>query len=294
MVRAVRAVAQPLPPHANEVARGERFEFGANWSAFLEVLNDDRIAEAERSLREMLNVESLESRSFLDVGSGSGLFSLAALRLGAERVHSFDFDPQSVACTKELRRRYFDGDPRWTVEQASVLDEDYMTRLGAWDVVYSWGVLHHTGDMWRALDLVQRNVDAGGLLFISIYNDQGGRSRVWRAIKRTYNRLPAALRAPFTILVMGPLELAKLGRSVVSSDPGAYVRRWTDYKKSRGMSALHDIVDWMGGYPFEVARPGEIFEFLHGRRLMLDRLSTVGPYSGCNQYVFSRPLDADG
>lgn len=117
--------------------------------------------EAKSSLRRMLNVESLEGKTFLDVGSGSGLFSLAARRLGA-KVHSFDYDPKSVACTRELKRRYFPEDPQWTIEEGSVLDRDYLTRLGQFDVVYSWGVLHHTGAMWEALGNVAPLVAGGG------------------------------------------------------------------------------------------------------------------------------------
>ena len=135
--------------HQAEVASGERFEFGANWAQFLEVLNDERIALAEHSLRNMLGVDTLnelarvllpggvdtlKGQRFLDVGSGSGLFSLVARRLGAS-VHSFDYDPQSVACTTELRRRYFPGDAEWTVEQGSALDNDYLGKLGTWDIV---------------------------------------------------------------------------------------------------------------------------------------------------------------
>src|SRR5918911_286314 len=128
---------------ALEVARGERFEFGRNWAKFLALLNEQRIADAENSLRQMLECEDLKGRSFLDIGSGSGLFSLAARRLGA-RVHSFDYDPHSVACTMELRRRFCPEDAAWTVETGSALDADYLKRLGRFDVVYSWGVLHHT------------------------------------------------------------------------------------------------------------------------------------------------------
>src|SRR5712691_3865602 len=118
-----------------------RFEFGKNWTAFLSVLNDESIAIAEASLKRALRVESLRGKTFIDIGCGSGLFSLAAVRLGAS-VHSFDYDPRSVACTAELKRRYFPTHPNWTVEQGSVRDEQYMQKLGQFDVVYSWGVLH--------------------------------------------------------------------------------------------------------------------------------------------------------
>src|ERR1700704_486469 len=114
-----------MSSHALEIAQGKRFEFGKNWSRFLTLLDDSRIARAEESLKMMLQVEDLEGKSFLDIGSGSGLFSLAARRLGA-RVHSFDYDPHSVACTRELRSRYFPDDPQWTVEQGSALDEEYL------------------------------------------------------------------------------------------------------------------------------------------------------------------------
>src|SRR2546426_1571009 len=137
--------------HSEEILGGGRFAFGENWARFLALLDDQRIRDAEESLQSKLEVENLAGKSFLDIGSGSGLFSLAARRLGA-RVHSFDYDPQSVACTAELRRRYFPGDERWTIEGASVLDAAYLASLGPFDVVYSWGVLHHTGHMWQALE----------------------------------------------------------------------------------------------------------------------------------------------
>src|SRR5262249_10592252 len=156
-------------------------------ASFLGVLTEARIQEAERSLKEMLGAERVAGAAFLDAGSGSGLFSLAAMRLGARRVHSFDFDPDSVACARELRRRYFPDAENWTVERGSVLDPDYLDRLGQWDIVYSWGVLHHTGRMWEALGLVISRVKRPGLLFVSIYNDQGQVSSAWRLVKRFYN-----------------------------------------------------------------------------------------------------------
>src|SRR5688572_25243347 len=151
--------------HRDEVQAGERFTFGANWRRFLRLLDERRIERAEQSLCEMLECTRLDGRTFLDAGSGSGLFSLAARRLGASVV-SFDYDPQSVACTAELKRRYFPGDTNWTVLEGSVLDEAFVRSLGQFDIVYSWGVLHHTGSMWRAIDVAQSAVRPGGRFFI--------------------------------------------------------------------------------------------------------------------------------
>jgi 2-polyprenyl-6-hydroxyphenyl methylase/3-demethylubiquinone-9 3-methyltransferase len=273
--------------HRQEVARGDRFEFGENWSRFLHVLDEARIVAAEDGLRAFLERDRLDGLSFLDIGSGSGLSSLAARRLGA-RVHSFDYDPQSVASTAELRRRYFDGDAAWTVERASALDAAYLASLGTFDIVYSWGVLHHTGDMWRALELAAAPVAPGGQLFIAIYNDAGSQSRRWRGLKRLYNRLPRVARTPFALLVSVPEEAKALARAVVSGRPGDYVRSWTGYRSRRGMSRWHDIVDWVGGYPYEYARPEEIFDFYRARGFSLTRMKCGAVGLGCNQFVFHR------
>ena len=271
--------------HANEVARGERFEFGENWSRFLAALDDDRIREAEDSLRRMLETDSLAGRSFLDIGSGSGLFSLAARRLGA-RVHSLDYDPRSVACTAELRRRYFPEDPEWRVEEGSALDESYISSLGRFDVVYSWGVLHHTGQMWRGLANAALPVADGGRLFVAIYNDTGSQSERWKWIKKTYNRLPRPLRSPFALAMMAPEEAKALLRSLARLRPSEYAARWTRYDQNRGMSRWHDIVDWVGGHPYEVAKPEEIFEFYKSRGFTLTKMKCGGVGLGCNEFVF--------
>lgn len=270
--------------HGHEVAAGDRFRFGANWQRFLTVLNEARIAEAERSLQRMLRRESLQGLRFLDIGSGSGLFSLAARRLGAS-VHSFDYDPQSVACTTELRRRYFPEDAQWRVEAGSVLDADYMQRLGQFDVVYSWGVLHHTGGMWQALANAGQRVQAGGQLFIAIYNDQGPWSRRWTSIKRIYNRLPKGLRGAYGTLVMGGRELKFLAGALLRFRPGEYLRTWTQYDSNRGMSKWYDLIDWVGGYPFEVATPEQIFEFYRERGFTLQQMTTCAGGIGCNEFV---------
>lgn len=275
-----------MKTHANEVDKGERFEFGANWAQFLNVLNDERIELAEQSLRTMLGVTDLEGKRFLDVGSGSGLFSLVARRLGAT-VHSFDYDPQSVACTSELKRRYFPDDPDWVIEQGSVLDKDYLQTLGQWDIVYSWGVLHHTGAMWQALENVIPSVHQRGTLFIAIYNHQRVMTPVWTWVKRTYNRLPLGLRW----LVLGPALIRLWGpRTVYDLLRGKPFYTWRHYAEhsSRGMSAWRDVVDWVGGYPFEVAKPEEVFRFYLDRGFVLRNMVTCGGGLGCNEFVFAR------
>jgi 2-polyprenyl-6-hydroxyphenyl methylase/3-demethylubiquinone-9 3-methyltransferase len=236
-------------------------------------LNEARIAQAETSLQRMLRVDTLSGCRFLDAGSGSGMFSLAARRLGA-RVWSFDYDPKSVACTETLKSRFFPEDATWQIFQASVLDAESLRALGTFDIVYSWGVLHHTGAMWQAMDNVANLVADRGRLFIAIYNDQGVASRYWHAVKKTYASQPllrwplVLLHVPYPWLPSVLLRLAS-GRA----------------KAERGMSLWYDLIDWVGGYPFEVATPDAVHEFLRQRGFSLDTCVTTNRL-GCNEFVF--------
>ena len=261
-----------------------RFAFGKNWRRFLGYVNEERIAEAGRSLRDMLEVDNLSGKSFLDIGCGSGLFSLAAMRLGAARVHSFDYDAQSVACAKELQHRCFSESSNWTIEQGSALDTAYLSRLGKFDVVYSWGVLHHTGNMWQALENVIGSVALSGRLFIALYNDQGHVSKAWGEVKRLYSR-GFPWRWPI-IAVFGPYFLMRgFVRDVLILRKNP-LDRFQEYKRSRGMSYFPDLLDWLGGYPFEVARPEDVFDFFRARGFKLTKLNTVGGRHGNNEFVF--------
>jgi len=260
-----------------------RFKFGNNWKKFLDNISDNQIIEAEQSLIDILGLSSLEGKKYIDVGSGSGLFSLSAMRLNAAQVFSFDYDPDSVACARELKRKFYPDDSRWTIEQGDALDTEFLKSLGDWDVVYSWGVLHHTGNMYQALENVGSLVRPSGKLCIAIYNDQGRKSKIWLLIKRFYTRSPALIQrllASGYFLILGFMVSI---RDLLLLRP---FHTFRNYHSLRGMSFWTDAVDWIGGYPFEVASPEQIFQFFRKRGFALEYLRTVQGKWGNNEYVF--------
>jgi SAM-dependent methyltransferase len=275
--------------HHEEIREVERFRFGRNWQAFLKNVDQQVILQAKTSLLTALKLENLNGKRFIDAGSGSGLFSLAARLLGAD-VLSFDIDLDSVACTRELKRRYLPEDHDWVISEGSVLDQSFIEELQPADIVYSWGVLHHTGAMWPALENVISCVAEGGLLYVALYNNQGGASRRWKTIKKLYNRL----RGPLRCLVLWPAFARLWGpttvRDVLLCKP---FQTWSCYsRENRGMSPWRDVVDWVGGFPFEVSRPEEVLACCRKLGCELVHLKTCGGGRGCNEYVFRNLHDS--
>ncbi len=225
----------------------------------------------------------------MDVGSGSGLFSLAAHRLGAT-VFSFDYDQDSVNCTQSLKENYGNKDQAWSVQQGSVLDRAFLKQFGQVDIVYSWGVLHHTGNMMQAFENIVPLVKDQGCLFLSIYNDQGKISKHWEWIKGSYNRSGFLIKFLCVFYTFFKQQWAStMIRDLLKS--GNPLKNWLEYQKNnRGMSAWHDLIDWVGGYPFEVAKPEGVFDFFKKKGFSLSYLKTCAGGLGCNEFVFRKGL----
>lgn len=265
------------------------FSFGRNWQIFLKSIDEERVKVAMDSLAEFLGADDLTSKTFLDIGCGSGLFSLAAYRLGASRVVSFDVDPFSVQCCRHLHERA--GRPDiWEISEGSILDEQFLKGLGLFDIVYSWGVLHHTGRMWDAVRNSAELVAPGGYYYISLYNKILSRSgsaswihRFWISVKRLYNAHPT-----IGTYVLEPVAMAAYLTMVAArlENPIEHVK---NYKSHRGMSWRTDATDWLGGYPYEFATVEEVFHFVKGRfpRFTLENIKVTSG-RGLNWYLFQR------
>jgi SAM-dependent methyltransferase len=258
------------------------FAFGKNWESYAQGLTDAAIEQATVNLRRLAG-GGLEGKRFLDIGCGSGVHSLAALRLGASEVLAVDLDPDSVATTRKLLSVHAHGQ-RWSVVERSVF-ELLTDCSGTYDVVYSWGVLHHTGDMLRALRVAATLVAPGGEFMFALYH----RTHLcwfWKTEKRWYAGASRAAQARARAVYLAVFRLL-------------HRRTFTDYVATyatkRGMDFYHDVHDWLGGWPYESILPAETDDFMRqlGMRRVKGFLISEGKTSGlmgsgCDEYVYRR------
>lgn len=261
-----------------------RFAFGRNWSKFVRRnFTQERCDIAKKRILDFVGLETLDNVDFLDIGCGSGIHSLAAWQAGASRVHSFDYDAESVAATSLLRSMA--GAPaNWTVERGNVLDINYVSSLGKWNFVYSWGVLHHTGAMWNAVTNAQSTVDENGLLYIALYSSDvqsPASQQFWLDIKQRYNQSTSLQRER---LVWWYIWHYVLGRKLWNAPK--LLQRVLSHKQTRGMSLFTDIRDWLGGWPMEFAGDQQTVDFLEQQYGFL--LLNVARGEACSEFLFRR------
>jgi 2-polyprenyl-6-hydroxyphenyl methylase/3-demethylubiquinone-9 3-methyltransferase len=237
------------------------FSFGKNWNNFLNYLNDTRIKVARKSIAEYIPDKEVIGKSVVDIGCGSGLFSLAAYLMKAGKITSSDIDDFSIECAKYLKNK--SGNPKnWEIKKGSILDDKFVRNLGKFDIVYSWGVLHHTGNMYKAFENVIKLCKPGALLYIAIYNkNQGknalliGSSTTWLKIKRTYNNMPLLGKKLMEYIY---LLWFFTGYLMLFKNPFSYIN---NYQRNRGMDFFTDVRDWLGGYPYEFATLEELINY---------------------------------
>jgi 2-polyprenyl-6-hydroxyphenyl methylase/3-demethylubiquinone-9 3-methyltransferase len=271
--------------YENNYLEKNHFSFGKNWQNFLRTLNEERISEAGKSITNFLGEEDgVAGKTFVDIGCGSGLFSLAAYKLGAKKVVSVDIDDFSLACTEYLYEK--EGKPsNWEIEKGSALDKEFIGSLGMYDIVYSWGVLHHTGNMYAALENIMSLPNYSGKMFIALYNDNKkifeGSSSFWVKTKKTYNRCgffdKKLIESLYTAYYVFGLLLN--GRN-----PYVYIK---NYKTLRGMNFMTDIKDWLGGYPYEYASVDQIINFFKKNGCFCIKTNPARSI-GCNEFLFTK------
>ncbi len=250
-----------------------RFGFGRNWKDYIEKnLSDEAVEASKKWLLEFLGMKDLAGKSFLDIGCGSGLHSLAAFRAGAREIFAFDYDANSVAASQYCHR--FAGSPgNWGIVQGSVLDESFMSQLPEADIVYSWGVLHHTGDVWGAIRNAAGRVAKGGWFYIALYSADVQKppytAEFWLDVKRSYLKSSWFGRRRWEWWYIWNFMIdRKLWRLP------EFFQRMRTHKKDRGMNLMTDIRDWLGGWPMEFVYDAEVVKFCEQLGFELKRMDT--------------------
>lgn len=262
------------------------FSFGKNWKIFLNSISSENINKAKESLLTFTKLKDFKNKTFLDIGCGSGLFSLCAVLLKSKKVVSMDVDKECIECTKYLRERFNISKKKWIILEGSIIDKEFIKILPKSDIVYSWGVLHHTGRMWEALKNITLFVKKNGLLYISIYNKFNGlplTSERWLKIKRMYSNSSISIRKLMEVCY---IVYYVIGLTLNRQNPIKYIKEYPS-KSRRGMNFYTDARDWLGGYPYEFASVAEILQFYKKNNFKFINLKQTRR-EGCNEFLFNK------
>ena len=256
------------------------FNFGTNWLDYsVRVLDQQHVDEAMLALAELLGSDVFRGKRFVDIGFGSGIASIGAGMLGVDSVVGIDISDESLAAATINATRFVDGTCVPEFRQGSVLDSAVVESLGSADIVYAWGVLHHTGRMWDAMRNAVRIVAPGGTFVVAIYNKHFT-SPVWKCVKWVYNKSPRLVQRA---MYYGFIPLIISAKFVAT--------RKNPVRKRRGMDFYIDVVDWLGGYPYEYAKPDHVESFVTALGFELVKKKAAETPIGCNEFVF-RKIDA--
>jgi 2-polyprenyl-6-hydroxyphenyl methylase/3-demethylubiquinone-9 3-methyltransferase len=255
-----------------------RFSFGRNWLSYSKcALDQNKVISARQEFASLMRGIELRGARFLDIGFGQGLAVFFAAEAGAD-VIGIDVDP---ICAKALQatRRFFPSTTLPQIKLVSILDDEFVRSqqtMDGFDVVHSWGVLHHTGNMTKAFQNAASLVKPGGFLIISIYN-RHWTSPFWRTLKYVFHHLPGFLQNAM-VFVLYPFFYARARSLSKDGSPMA----------SRGMDLRHDLRDWLGGYPYEYASPIAVQRFFAELGFRTVWCEPTKGFTGCNEFVFQK------
>lgn len=262
-----------------------RFNFGKNWQSYSRIaLTTQRIEAARVDFARLFSIVDLKGKTFLDIGFGQGLSICLAAEAGT-RARGIDIDADNLEAARLTQAHFaLPSPPVLTI--GSILDPQLVAELGGeggFDVVHSWGVLHHTGDMALAIQHAAQLTKQNGHLVLAIYRSHWS-SPLWHAIKWLYNLSPGFIRQLLIAVNYWVIYLAKL-----------LVTRQNPLNKERGMDFYHDVVDWVGGYPYEHASEHGLTQ--HMASLGFTRIDFIPAKvpTGCHQFVFHKtaPVSSD-
>jgi SAM-dependent methyltransferase len=277
----------------------ERFDFGENWKNYnKKYLTEDKIRQANEAFIKFTEIQTLTELTVVDIGCGSGIHSLNFSRMNPKFLLSFDYDYKSVEATNYLKEVH--KNKNWDVKQGSILDEKFLLRMPQFDLVYAWGVLHHTGNVWLAIKNSCDLVSEGGILYLALYSSDvkmlNRESTYWLKVKKKYNQSGFIGKRLIELSFISREKylsalnfLRVLIKSLVSRQKNK-TKFFSRQKRYRGMSYLIDVRDWLGGWPMEYVSDDAVIELVSSKNFVLKKIKKG---EACTEFLFKKGSGAN-